>query len=78
MAAAHPNATIAALAVGSNVGLAHTVRDALTIVEAIGQDIPVYAGPDKPLVIFRKTPPLSTGRTAYDDVGCAPNAPGGK
>ncbi len=73
MAAAHPNATIAAiLAVGGNVGLAHTVRNALTIVEAIGQDIPVYAGCDKPLVIFQEDAAFVHGEDGLGDVGYVP------
>jgi purine nucleosidase len=73
MAAAHPNATIAAiLAVGGNVGLAHTVRNALTIVEAVGQDIPVYAGCDKPLVIFQEDAAHVHGEDGLGDVGFVP------
>lgn len=73
MAAAHPNATIAAiLAVGGNVGLEHTVRNSLTIVEALGQDIPVYAGCDKPLVIFQEDAAFVHGQDGLGDVGYVP------
>lgn len=51
LASAHPHTKIEALlTVGGNVGLEHTTRNALTIVEAIGQNIPVYAGCGGPLV----------------------------
>lgn len=73
MAAAHPNATIAAiLAVGGNVGLEHTVRNSLTIVEAVEQDIPVYAGCDKPLVIFQEDAAFVHGQDGLGDVGYVP------
>ncbi|MEM9775718.1 MAG: nucleoside hydrolase [Chloroflexota bacterium] len=53
LASAHSETKIEALlTVGGNVGLEHTTRNALTIAEAIGQDIPVYAGCDGPLVFF--------------------------
>ena len=42
------------MAVGGNVGLEHTVRNALTITEVIEQDIPVYAGCGHPLVSFQE------------------------
>ncbi len=53
LASAHPNAKIEAIfTVGGNVGLEHTTRNALSIVEAIGQDIPVYEGSGSALVVF--------------------------
>ncbi|MGB1253023.1 MAG: nucleoside hydrolase [Candidatus Promineifilaceae bacterium] len=55
MAAAHPNTKIEALlAVGGNVGLEHTVRNALALTEVVGQDIPVFAGCGPPLVMFQE------------------------
>lgn len=73
MAAAHPNATIAAiLAVGGNVGLNHTVRNALTIVEVVGQEIPVYPGCDRPLVIFQEDAAFVHGQDGLGDVGYLP------
>lgn len=73
MAAAHPNATIAAiLAVGGNVGLEHTLRNALTLVEVVEQEIPVYAGCSKPLVIFQEDAADVHGQDGLGDVGLAP------
>ena len=75
MAAAHPNATIAAiLAVGGNVGLEHTLRNSLTIVEMIEQDVPVYAGCDKPLVIFQEDAAFVHGEDGLGDVGYVPQS----
>ncbi len=75
MAAAHPNATIAALlAVGGNVGLEHTLRNSLTIVEMIEQDIPVYPGCDKPLVIFQEDAAFVHGEDGLGDVGYVPKS----
>ena len=75
MAAAHPNAIIAAiLAVGGNVGLEHTLRNSLTIVETIEQDIPVYAGCDKPLVIFQEDAAQVHGQDGLGDVGYVPQS----
>ncbi len=55
MAAAHPNTKIEAiLAVGGNVGLEHTVRNALVLTEIVGQAIPVFAGCGPPLVMFQE------------------------
>ena len=55
MATAHSNAKVEALmAVGGNVGLEHTVRNALSLTEVIGQEIPVFAGCGPPLVMFQE------------------------
>ena len=55
MAAAHPDTTLEAiLVVGGNVGLEHTLRNALTLTEIVEQDIPVYAGCGVPLVQFQE------------------------
>ncbi|MEM8858325.1 MAG: nucleoside hydrolase [Chloroflexota bacterium] len=51
LASAHPDTKVEALlTVGGNVGLEHTTRNALAIVEVIDQDIPVYEGCDGPLI----------------------------
>lgn len=53
LASAHPNTKIEAIfTVGGNVGLEHTTRNALSIVEAIEQDIPVYQGCDGAFVRY--------------------------
>lgn len=70
---AHPNVKVEALlAVGGNVGLQHTVRNALTIVEATGQDIPVYAGCAQPLVVFSEDAAHFHGHDGLGDVGLVP------
>ncbi len=73
MAAAHPDAKIEALfAVGGNVGLDRTVRNALTIVEVIEQEIPVYAGCDKPLIGFQEDAAVVHGDDGLGNSGRVP------
>lgn len=49
---AHAHAEVAALTIAAgNVGLAHTVRNALRLVEVIGASTPVHAGCPTPLVV---------------------------
>lgn len=73
LATACPNARVEALlAVGGNVGLHHTVRNALTIVEATGQDIPVYAGCADPLVVFGEDASHFHGHDGLGDQGLVP------
>jgi purine nucleosidase len=73
MAAAHPAAKIEAiLAVGGNVGLDHTVRNALTIVEVVEQEIPVYAGCDRPFVAFQEDAAIVHGSDGLGNSGYVP------
>lgn len=73
LATAHPTVKVEALlAVGGNVGLHHTVRNALTIVEATGQEIPVYPGCDQPLVVFGEDAAHFHGHDGLGDVGLVP------
>lgn len=73
LASAHHGTKIEAiLTVGGNVGLAHTTRNALAIVEAIGQDIPVYAGCDGPLVHFGEDAAWVHGADGLGDSGIVP------
>jgi purine nucleosidase len=73
MAAAHPLAKIEAiLAVGGNVGLEHTLRNALALTEIVGQDIPVYPGCDRPLVSFQEDAAIVHGSDGLGDVGIRP------
>ena len=75
LASAHPHTKIEAiLSVGGNVGLEHTTRNALTIVEAIGQDIPVYAGCDGPLVLFGEDAAWVHGTDGLGDCGITPQS----
>ncbi len=73
LAAAHPNAKIEALmTVGGNVGLEHTTRNALTLVEQIKQDIPVFEGCDGPLVMFQEDAAGFHGADGLGDCGIVP------
>jgi purine nucleosidase len=73
MAAAHPQATIAAiLVVGGNVGLEHTVRNSLTLVEMIEQEIPVYPGCERPLVMAQEDAAVVHGQDGLGDAGFTP------
>lgn len=73
LASAHPDTKIEAiLTVGGNVGLEHTTRNALSIVEAIGQDIPVYEGCDDPLVMFGEDAAWVHGSDGLGDSGIIP------
>jgi purine nucleosidase len=75
LATAHPNVKVEAImAVGGNVGLHHTVRNALTIVEVVGQDIPVYAGCDQPLVTFSEDASDFHGHDGLGGVGLVPTS----
>lgn len=73
MAAAHPTSKIEAiLAVAGNVGLEHTVRNALTLTEVVGLDIPVYAGCNQPLLHFQEDAAFAHGNDGLGDVGLVP------
>ncbi|MFT5193441.1 MAG: purine nucleosidase, partial [Candidatus Promineifilaceae bacterium] len=73
LASAHPNTKIEALlTVGGNVGLEHTTRNALTIVEATGQDIPVYQGCDGPLILEGEDAAWVHGSDGLGDSGIKP------
>jgi purine nucleosidase len=73
MAAAHPTSKIEAiLTVAGNVGLEHTLRNALTLTEVVGQDIPVYPGCDQPLLRFQEDAALAHGDDGLGDAGFVP------
>lgn len=73
MASAHPGVKIEALlAVGGNVGLEHTLRNALLFTEIVEQDIPVYAGCDQPLVQFQEDAAIAHGNDGLGDAGIVP------
>lgn len=75
MAAAHPNCKIEALlAVAGNVGLEHTLRNALTLVEIVEQDIPVYAGCAQPLLHFQEDAAFAHGNDGLGDAGFTPKS----
>ncbi|VAW37093.1 Inosine-uridine preferring nucleoside hydrolase [hydrothermal vent metagenome] len=73
MAAGHANAKISAiLVVGGNVGMKHTLRNSLTLVEMVEQEIPVYPGCAKPLVIFQEDAAFVHGTDGLGDAGFVP------
>ena len=73
MAAAYPDCKIEAITtVAGNVGLEHTLRNALTITEVLGQDIPVYKGCDRPLVKFQEDAAFAHGSDGLGDCGYTP------
>jgi len=75
MAAAHPKAAIAAiLVVGGNVSLEHTVRNSLTLVEMVEQDIPVYPGCGRPFVMAQENAAVIHGQDGLGDAGFTPQS----
>ena len=73
MAAAHPDCKIEALlAVAGNVELEHTLRNSLLLTEVVGQNIPVYPGCPKPLVMFQEDAAFAHGNDGLGDVGLVP------
>lgn len=57
-----------------NVGLGHTVANALKLCEVCGVDAPVYAGADAPLVFPARDAAYVHGRDGFGDTGYAPAA----
>jgi purine nucleosidase len=57
-----------------NVGLGHTVANALKLCEVCGVDAPVYAGTDAPLVFPARDAAYVHGRDGFGDTGYAPAA----
>lgn len=67
---AHANADVAGLTVvGGNVGLAHTTRNALKLVEMIGARTPVYPGCPAPLVFPAPDARFVHGADGFGDTG---------
>jgi purine nucleosidase len=67
---AHAHADIAALTiVGGNVGLAHTTRNALKLVETIDAAIPVYPGAAAPLAFAADDAGFVHGADGFGDTG---------
>jgi purine nucleosidase len=73
---AHADADIAALSIAAgNVGLAHTVRNACTLVDLLGSAAPVFAGCAAPLVRApTEDAAFVHGHDGFGDIGLA--APG--
>jgi purine nucleosidase len=75
MALAHPQAEVVALTItAGNVGLAHTVRNALKLCEVAGVAPPVYPGCATPLVHAAEDAAYVHGMDGFGDTGYA--APG--
>jgi purine nucleosidase len=68
---AHAHGAIAGLAIaGGNVGLAHTTRNALKLLDAIGaDDIPVFPGSATPLVFAAPHAAFVHGEDGFGDTG---------
>ncbi len=73
MGHAHGQVTGLSIAAG-NVGLAHTVGNALKLVEAIGASTPVFAGCATPLVLPAADAAFVHGADGFGDTGYLPGA----
>jgi purine nucleosidase len=72
---AHAHADVVALSIAAgNVGLVHTVANALKLVEIIGADTPVFAGCPAPLVRPADDAAFVHGLDGFGDTGCLPAA----
>ncbi|MBE5317079.1 MAG: nucleoside hydrolase [Xanthomonadales bacterium] len=70
MALRHPRAEVVGITVtAGNVGLAHTTRNALTLVERCGLDVPVFVGADRPLVWPSVDAAFVHGSDGFGDAG---------
>ncbi len=73
MAHAHPSTRIEALTIAAgNVGLAHTVSNALKLCEVVGMEVPVFAGAPLPLVATPEDAAFVHGKDGFGDTGYAP------
>jgi purine nucleosidase len=71
---AHQHADVVGLTIAAgNVGLAHTVANALKLVEVIGADTPVFAGCANPLVLPAADAAFVHGNDGFGDTGYAPS-----
>jgi inosine-uridine nucleoside N-ribohydrolase len=72
---AHAHADVVGLSIAAgNVGLSHTVANALKLVETIGADTPVFAGCTAPLVRSAEDAAFVHGANGFGDTGYAPSA----
>ena len=70
MAYAHPGTKVEALTItAGNVGIEHTLRNALNLVELVGADTPVFAGAPDPLVRPAEDAAFVHGNDGFGDVG---------
>jgi len=70
---AHAHADVAGLTIAAgNVGLAHTTRNALKLVETIGAGTPVFPGCAAPLVFSAEDAGFVHGADGFGDIGYLP------
>lgn len=70
---AHARAEVVGLSIAAgNVGLAHTLGNALKLVEVIGADTPVFAGCPTPLVAGAEDAGFVHGADGFGDTGYLP------
>lgn len=75
MAFADPRHRVVGLTIAAgNVGLDHTVRNALKLCEVAGIDVPVFAGCEAPLLHPARDAAYVHGRDGFGDVGYPPPA----
>ncbi|MCG6117656.1 MAG: nucleoside hydrolase [Aquimonas sp.] len=73
MALRHPAAEVVGITVSAgNVGLQHTVANALRLVERCAATVPVFAGCDRPLVLPAADAAYVHGRDGFGDAGLPP------
>lgn len=71
---AHKHADVVALTIAAgNVGLPHTVSNALKLVDVIGADTPVFAGCARPLVLPAADAAFVHGNDGFGDTGYVPS-----
>src|SRR5690606_16264702 len=72
---AHARADVVGLSIAAgNVGLAHTVGNALKLVDVIGADTPVFAGCPTPLLADAEDAGFVHGADGFGDTGYLPAA----
>lgn len=72
---AHRGADVIGLAIAAgNVGLAHTVANALKLVDVVGAQTPVFAGCPMPLVHLAANAAFVHGTDGFGDIGYEPSA----
>ena len=72
---AHRHADVLGLSIAAgNVGLQHTTRNALKLVETMGAATPVFAGCPTPLVRLAEDAAFVHGLDGFGDTGYAPSA----
>ncbi|HRF54051.1 MAG TPA: nucleoside hydrolase [Aquimonas sp.] len=75
MALRAPNARVVGLTIAAgNVGLQHTVANALKLLDVVDQDVPVYPGCAQPLVLPALDAAYVHGRDGFGDTGYTPSS----